>query len=59
MFDTASFATQSVGTLGLYYLYGGIRKQIGNCGLLNTMRKYIVLFLVLALRDLLGYNKKV
>jgi crotonobetainyl-CoA:carnitine CoA-transferase CaiB-like acyl-CoA transferase len=32
LFDTASFATQSVGTLLLYHLTGEIRKQIGNRG---------------------------
>lgn len=32
LFDTASFATQSVGTLLLYQLFGEFRKQIGNRG---------------------------
>ena len=32
LFDTAFFATQSVGTLLLYTLFGEIRKQIGNRG---------------------------
>jgi len=32
LFDTALFATQSVGTLLLFTLYGEIRKQIGNRG---------------------------
>jgi crotonobetainyl-CoA:carnitine CoA-transferase CaiB-like acyl-CoA transferase len=32
LFDTASFATQSVGTLLLYHLSGEIRKHIGNRG---------------------------
>ena len=32
LFDTALFATQSVGTLLLYHLFGEIRSQIGNRG---------------------------
>jgi CoA:oxalate CoA-transferase len=32
LFDTAAFATQSVGTLLLYKLYGELRSQIGNRG---------------------------
>jgi CoA:oxalate CoA-transferase len=32
LFDTASFATQSVGTLLLYRIFGELRKQIGNRG---------------------------
>jgi crotonobetainyl-CoA:carnitine CoA-transferase CaiB-like acyl-CoA transferase len=32
LFDTASFLTQSVGTLLLYHFYGEIRRQIGNRG---------------------------
>jgi crotonobetainyl-CoA:carnitine CoA-transferase CaiB-like acyl-CoA transferase len=32
LFDTAVFATQALGTLLLYHLYGEIRKQVGNRG---------------------------
>jgi crotonobetainyl-CoA:carnitine CoA-transferase CaiB-like acyl-CoA transferase len=32
LFDTASFATQCLGTLLLYNLYGDIRRQVGNRG---------------------------
>jgi len=32
LFDTASFATQALGTLLLYQLYGEIRMQVGNKG---------------------------
>jgi len=32
LFDTASFATQALGTLLLYHLYGEVRTQVGNQG---------------------------
>jgi CoA:oxalate CoA-transferase len=32
LFDTAVFATQALGALLLYELYGDIRRQVGNCG---------------------------